>query len=139
MKLKLSGTGKSQSPRSPGGESVPDEQPTMTSRQVSKDHCTAVQVTGLHQTTSDLAGWLQSLSEGLIKDTTGLAGVYDFTLEYAREVPSLGAGGADASAGCDVPDLYTALQKQLGLQMVKQMLPFSVIVVDFVSADPTAN
>ena len=47
MKLKLSGTGKSQSPRSPGGESVPDEQPTMTSRQVSKDHCT-VSVRGNH-------------------------------------------------------------------------------------------
>lgn len=57
-----------------------------------------------------------------VVDRTGLKGFYDFTLEYA--VP---AAADELPEGAD---LFTALQRQLGLRLEEARLRLDVIVVD---------
>jgi len=88
-----------------------------------------------------------------IADKTGLAGKYDFTLEFSCEgCGSLGSnmamanGSASGSAaggdtvGSDRPNIFAAFEKQLGLKLVKSKdIPLDVIVVDQVDKVPTGN
>jgi uncharacterized protein (TIGR03435 family) len=67
-------------------------------------------------------------------DQTGLAGTYDFTLEYAETENSDPNGPP-----LPVPIFATAIQQQLGLQLVSKKLPFNVILVDSVDRMPTEN
>jgi len=80
-------------------------------------------------------------------DKTGLAGVYDFALEWTPE-PGQG-GGPEAfgfppgtpgpsNATFNGPSIYTAVQEQLGLRLDSQRGPAEVLVVDFVDK-PSAN
>jgi uncharacterized protein (TIGR03435 family) len=71
-----------------------------------------------------------------ILDHTGLTGKYDFRLEFSRE--PTGAPAAEAKTP-PVPDLFTAVQQQLGLQLVSKRLPFDVLVVESVDRVPTEN
>jgi uncharacterized protein (TIGR03435 family) len=71
-----------------------------------------------------------------IVDKTGLSGKYDFKLEFSRELS--GPPRTDANVP-PVPDLFTAVQQQLGLQLVPKKLPFDVVVVDSVDRVPTEN
>ena len=58
-------------------------------------------------------------------DRTGLSGKWDFHLAYT---PGLGtAGGASDSS---LPDLFTALQEQLGLKLEATRGPVEVFVID---------
>jgi uncharacterized protein (TIGR03435 family) len=86
-------------------------------------------------------------------DKTGLTGLYDFKLEFAG---GMGPGAAfqpqqslGASAGPDGmldiqdpgggPDLFTALEKQLGLTLTKGKATYDVLVIDKASRVPTEN
>jgi len=71
-----------------------------------------------------------------VVDKTGLTGTYDFTFEYTRE--PRGVRPVDASPPV-APDLFQALQQQLGLQLVAKKLPFDVVVIDSIDKMPTAN
>jgi uncharacterized protein (TIGR03435 family) len=55
-------------------------------------------------------------------DQTGLAGMFDIHLEFARE----GAQAGDLSA----PSLFTAVQEQLGLKLTPDKGPVEVLVID---------
>jgi len=67
-----------------------------------------------------------------VADKTGLTGIYEFTLEFA----AAGAYGGDAA----VPDIFAALQEQLGLRLVKvKDVPVDVLIVDSADKVPTAN
>lgn len=80
-------------------------------------------------------------------DKTGLTGKYDFTLRFSCEGCQFGSANGilsgppnrtDASEG--VQNIFVALQKQLGLKLVKvKEIPLDVIVVDHVDKTPTAN
>ncbi len=86
-------------------------------------------------------------------DNTGLTGKYDFTIEFSCEAcTGLGtnmamANGAaasspavDATSGSDLPNILVALEKQIGLKLVKtKALPLDVIVVEHVEKIPTGN
>jgi uncharacterized protein (TIGR03435 family) len=63
-----------------------------------------------------------------------LNGKYSFTFEYTRDVP-----GPVPDAPPLVPDVSTALPRQLGLQLVPRKLPFDVVVVDSFHKLPTEN
>jgi uncharacterized protein (TIGR03435 family) len=76
-------------------------------------------------------------------DKTGLTGPYDFRLVYSwaglpgiwgRSAPPAGAEGPEHA-----PDLFTALQKQLGLRMEKSKTPVDVVVIDHMDKAPTEN
>ena len=71
-----------------------------------------------------------------IVDKTGLTGTYDFRLEFSREPPGMPGGEAKVAP---VPDLFTAIQQQLGLQFIPKKLPFDILVVDSFDRVPTEN
>ncbi len=89
-------------------------------------------------------------------DKTGLTGKYDFTLEYAAEVPvgmMLNGGGppppppppagGTAPSG-DAPEdlvatLPTAIQQQLGLRLDAKKVQLDVLIVDKADKVPTEN
>jgi uncharacterized protein (TIGR03435 family) len=71
-------------------------------------------------------------------DKTGLAGQYDFTLEWA---PEPGQGGPESiglppdarvaqPAESNGPSIFTAVQEQLGLRLDAQEGPVDIIVID---------
>jgi uncharacterized protein (TIGR03435 family) len=88
-----------------------------------------------------------------VLDKTGLAGKYDFTLEFTPDLhvlqlppppPGLeGAGPPPAPlierAGDPGPDLAAAIQKQLGLRLVANKAKLDVVVIDKVEKVPTEN
>ena len=70
---------------------------------------------------SVVATSLQTSDNLPIVDETGLTGKYSFTLEYTMDQP-----GSTPDAPPVVPSVFTALQQQLGLQLVQKKLPFDV-------------
>jgi len=83
---------------------------------------------------SMLAGMLEVGNELPIVDKTGLTGNYSFTLEYTKDTP-----GSAPDSPPPAPALPTALQQQLGLQLVSKKLPFDVVVVESFNRTPTEN
>lgn len=79
-----------------------------------------------------------------VVDKTGLHGDFQIHLAYAPDAPaaSLGAPGprpADAAATVDLgPDIFTAMQEQLGLKLQPAKGPVEVLVIDHVEK-PTEN
>ena len=63
---------------------------------------------------------------GRVVDQTGLKGSYDFTLKWDSEV------------GADAPSFFTAIQEQLGLQLIASKAQVEVIVIDHIE-QPSAN
>ena len=66
-------------------------------------------------------------------DKTGLAGGYDVELAWNPEQMSPGPSGApspDAPPNSAGPSIFTALQEQLGLKLVSDKAPVTVLVVD---------
>ena len=68
-----------------------------------------------------------------VVDQTGLSGRYSYKFDYSEDLP----GPSDLSAP-PAPSLSTALH-QLGLDLVRQTLPFEVVVVDSFNREPTPN
>jgi uncharacterized protein (TIGR03435 family) len=95
-----------------------------------------------------IANLVSTLSANLgrpVVDKTGLAGNYDFTLQWmpdqmqmkmdaAAAGPGMGPGPAGPSASSDsgAPTLRTALQEQLGLKLEAGKGPVEIIVIDHV-------
>jgi uncharacterized protein (TIGR03435 family) len=96
-----------------------------------------VRMRAQQQPISALTRMLRTPGQEPVVDKTGLAGKYDFTLEYTMD-PSGGhpAGDADPPVA---PAIFTALQEQLGLQLVAKKLPFDVVVVESFDKTPTGN
>jgi uncharacterized protein (TIGR03435 family) len=77
----------------------------------------------------------------VVIDRTGLTGRFDFELSWRPPAPPAGlvaAGGAPAAVDLDRPDLFVALQEQLGLKLDPQRAPVDVLIIDSV-AMPTEN
>jgi uncharacterized protein (TIGR03435 family) len=79
---------------------------------------------------SSLTNILSRNVERTVIDKTGLTGKYDLTLTWKPEDDHGGQenGAADANA----PDLFTALQEQLGLKLVSTKGPVDTLVIDHV-------
>jgi uncharacterized protein (TIGR03435 family) len=76
-----------------------------------------------------LAGLLARPLGAPVEDETGLRGSYDVALRYRTM-------DADDSS---LPSIFTALQEQLGLKVVRAKVPVPVLIVDHVDAEPTAQ
>jgi bla regulator protein blaR1 len=82
----------------------------------------------------------------IVLDKTGLAGEYDFTLQWTPEdghAPmSNEAEGGQADAGAlsphSGPSIFTAIQEQLGLKLESTKAPVEVLVIDHVER-PSPN
>jgi len=69
-----------------------------------------------------------------VVDRTGLDGMYDFDLKF---IPEDGPPSGDPNCS-HAPDIFIAVQKQLGLKLVPQKVPVDSLVID--SAEkPTPN
>lgn len=106
------------------------------------------QLVGRRSTIDDLILELRPLvGDRTIVNKTGLAGVYDFTMQLTRDDTSQTASSPEANlpgaSSTQDPDagntaLFAALREQLGLKLELQNLPSDVIVIDHIEG-PSAN
>lgn len=87
------------------------------------------------QSLDALAGFLSTpvAVGGPVTNATGLAGNYDFVLEFT---PDAYADKAGDKAG---PSIFTALETQLGLKLETKKAPIDVLVIDHAEKKPTEN
>ncbi len=81
----------------------------------------------------DFAGFLQQgVLDRPVLDQTGITGRYDFGLLWRPEVRPAGPGNnpPPPSDTDGLPDVYTAIQQQLGLRLEAAKTPTEVIVID---------
>jgi uncharacterized protein (TIGR03435 family) len=113
-----------------------------------------------HMTMAQFAIELHNLASGFVPapviDSTGLTAAYDFSLSFSKanllNTPASAptAAGASASGDSEAIDpgsgglpaisLFDALQKQLGLKLVKKdSVPQPVLVIDHIEEKPSDN
>jgi len=94
-------------------------------------------------TIADFAGVMQSaVLDRPVVDQTGLEGRFDFQLKWTPDETQFGGMGMKVPPPADdaaaPPDLFTAMQDQLGLKLQATKAAVDVIVVDRVSK-PSEN
>jgi uncharacterized protein (TIGR03435 family) len=78
----------------------------------------------------DLASLLSSAMDRMIIDQTKLTGSYKFTLRWNP--------GESLNPNPDLPGIFTAIQKQLGLKLVPTKGPVEILIIDHVES-PSQN
>jgi uncharacterized protein (TIGR03435 family) len=83
---------------------------------------------------SEFARSLQGQAGRLIVDRTGLKGPYDLELTFQQDRPNgpLPPGVELPPVDPNAPNLFTALQEQLGLKLESTKAPIEVLVIDSV-------
>jgi uncharacterized protein (TIGR03435 family) len=77
-----------------------------------------------------------------VLDKTGIEGSFDVNLEWTPDDPQAVARAADGTDANDLPlrpDIFTAMQVQLGLKLEMRKTPLEVLVVDRADKVPVAN
>jgi uncharacterized protein (TIGR03435 family) len=102
---------------------------------------------GPQATMTDLVKHLGDLLDSVVEDRTALKAAYDITLTFAGQFG--GRRGATAllqplppsadSSPEPPPNIFSALQSQLGLRLEKQKMFVDVLVVDHLEKTPTSN
>jgi uncharacterized protein (TIGR03435 family) len=90
---------------------------------------------------SDFTGFLQAVVlDRPVVDQTELTGRFDFQMKWTPDESQFGGrgGGVKNDAADAPPDLFTAIQEQLGLQLKSAKIPVDVLVIDRVEK-PTEN
>lgn len=106
--------------------------------------------TARQQPLSSLAQVLTNPLGKPVADKTGLTGKYDFNLTFVRDErtsanmvgnpgPSTAATNPADAANDGPPDLFTAIQDQLGLKLQQAKIPMDVVVVDRAEKTPKEN
>jgi uncharacterized protein (TIGR03435 family) len=109
------------------------------------------QMSASKQTMAQFSEWLAGQLDRPVVDQTGLTKNYDVTLEYSPEglgggrgpmgamlTAPTGDGGAAAEPDA-APNLFSALQDQLGLKLEQKKGPVDLLVVDHLEKTPTEN
>jgi uncharacterized protein (TIGR03435 family) len=95
-----------------------------------------------NMTMNDFAAWMQaSVTDRAVVDQTGLADRYDFRLKWTpddSQFTQVGTLPATNDIPNAPPNLYTAIQQQLGLKIEPTKAPDTVLVIDHVEK-PSAN
>jgi uncharacterized protein (TIGR03435 family) len=89
-------------------------------------------------TMAQLAETLSTIADRIVVDKTSLSGQYDFELRYSREAGFSAAGRSSGDSNED-PDIFTAVQEQLGLKLAAGKAPIPFLVVDQADKTPTPN
>ena len=99
---------------------------------------TVVRLPARYVTMTEFASILQrSPLERPVVDQTGLVGKYDFDLEFAPD-ERLWGGILKRPEDTDKPDLFRAIQEQIGLRLEATMGPVDTIAIDTIER-PSAN
>jgi uncharacterized protein (TIGR03435 family) len=73
-------------------------------------------------------------------DLTGLAGFYDIHLEWAPDYAAPASATLSSTGdAAPLPDIYQAVEEQLGLHLESKKTPIEIIVVDRAGRVPVAN
>ncbi len=86
---------------------------------------------GRRVTMAQLCQSLGSELRGPVRDQTGLPGDFDIEVRYVPDEPN--------RAQVDWPDIFGAVQQQLGLKLEKGTGPVEIVVVDHMEKTPTGN
>jgi uncharacterized protein (TIGR03435 family) len=90
-------------------------------------------------TMGELAWVMQrSALDRAVVDKTGLSGRYDFDLEWTPDETQFGGNVPKAGPDPPKPDLFAAMQQQLGLRLESTRGPIEAMVIDKVER-PAAN
>ena len=81
----------------------------------------------------DLGRYVASMVGQPVDDATGLKGKYDFILKWLNE---RGRRPSDDESG---PNIFEALQAQLGLKLESKKTTVDVLVIDHIEKTPTEN
>jgi uncharacterized protein (TIGR03435 family) len=84
-------------------------------------------------TMEDLGRYVASMVGQPVDDATGLKGKYDFILKWLNE---RGRRPSDDESG---PNIFEALQAQLGLKLESKKTMVDVLVIDHIEKTPTEN
>jgi len=87
-----------------------------------------IEFVGSNATMRALASGLSSMVEAPVIDKTGLTGIYNYTLQLGRD---WSARDPDSW-----PDIFTAVQEQLGLKLEAAHEPVPNLVVDHIAKPP---
>ena len=99
----------------------------------------AVMLPGRNASMADLASAFQRAAlDRPVVDKTGLAGRFDFDLEWTPEESQFNGAGLKGTAESTQPELFTAIQQQLGLRLEAARGPIAVLVIDHVER-PSEN
>jgi bla regulator protein blaR1 len=90
-------------------------------------------LTGARVTADMLATVLSNQLGRPVKNETGFAGVFDFSLRWSPDGATVPADTADR------PSLFEAIREQLGFRLVARRTPIDVVVIDHVERMPTEN
>lgn len=71
----------------------------------------------------------------IVTDASGLTKKYDFTLTFADSA----SPGPTPEASEPMPDIFAAVQSQLGLKLERKPIPVDVFVVDHMARTPLGN
>ena len=87
-----------------------------------------------------LSGQLSSILDRTVIDKTGLAGIFDFNLEWTPNPVAAPPDGPATYTSNDAvgPSIFTALQEQLGLRLESAKGPVEMLVIDHVER-PSEN
>jgi uncharacterized protein (TIGR03435 family) len=106
-------------------------------------------IVAMVQSLADFTSILVNQLGSLVVDKTGLTGTYDFVLEFSMEAGQVSlarsfAGGVGdpkppQDSQPELPNMYTAVQEQLGLKLEKKKGPVDTLVIDHVERMPTEN
>ena len=97
----------------------------------------------VNSTMADFAGFLQArILDRPVVDQTGVTGRFDFTLSWRPDLSQAGPpGGPAPQLPAEVearPDLFTAIQEQIGLKLESSRAPVDAYVIDKVQK-PSEN
>ncbi len=73
-----------------------------------------------------------------VVDKTGLSGRYDFELEWTPDETQFGGNAPTGNPDAPKPDLFSALQQQLGLRLEATRGPVNTLVIDQIQR-PSSN
>jgi uncharacterized protein (TIGR03435 family) len=101
-------------------------------------------VSGRQKTMQELAERLTIFLRRPVIDATALNGKYDIAFTYAPDNRPAGQDATtatpDADADADaLPDIFGALQSQLGLKLEPKKSPIEIIVIDHIEKTPIEN
>ena len=95
-------------------------------------------IIGQQVTIQELARLLSSRLKTIVTDATGLTAKYDFTLTFESLEPLPPPANMPETLE-PLPDIFAALQSQLGLKLERKPVPVEVFVVDHMEKTPTEN
>ena len=104
---------------------------------------TGIQMNGRKAPMAQFVGTLAALMGRPVIDQTGFTGQLDLHLLFTRDESNQGLPGASPGAFSEAsdptkPNIFAALQEQMGLKLTSSKGPVEVLVIDHVER-PTAN